>query len=98
MNFDDQITKTIFNNLNNEMHKVLIGFYIPAIYIVYCTMFHGMNNQFEVLRLKDGTMTTVVRVTFFFTTNDVINWEFTITGFFTKMVRRRAKWISPAII
>ena len=51
MDFNDQITKTFFNNaLNNEMHRALIGFFIPAFYIAYYTMFHGMNNQFEVLR------------------------------------------------
>ena len=70
MDFNDQIMKTFFNNVfNNEMHKVFIGFFILAIYIVYCTMFHGMNNQFEVLRIKDGTTTTT-------TTVIKVNWKF----------------------
>ena len=35
MDFNNQITKTFFNNaLNNEMRKIFIGFFIPAIYIV----------------------------------------------------------------
>ena len=77
MDFNDQITKTFFNNvLNNEMHKTLTSFFIPAFYIAYCTMFHGMNNQFEILRSKIGTTTTtVIKITKNFiminsTTND----------------------------
>ena len=95
MDFNDQITKTFFINvLNNEMHKTLIGFFIPAIYIVYYTMFHGMNNQFEILRVKDGMTTTVIKITKNFTTvnsttNDVMDWEFTITSSFTKMVKKQ---------
>ena len=53
MDFNDQITKKFFNNVfTNEMHKIFTGYFIPAIYIAYCTMFHGMNNQFEILRVK----------------------------------------------
>ena len=52
------------------MHKALIGFFIPAIYTVYYTMFYGMSNQFGVLRVKNGMTTTVVRVTGSFTTVD----------------------------
>ena len=49
MDFNDQITKTFFNNaFNNEMHKTFIGLFIPAIYTEYCTMLHGTNNQFEI--------------------------------------------------
>ena len=63
MDFNDQIAKTFFNNaFNNEMHKTFIGFFIPAIYIVYYIMFHGMNNQFEILRMKNGMTTTVIKV------------------------------------
>ena len=59
MDFNDQITKTFFNNVfNNEMHKTFIGFFIPESYIVYYTMLYGMSNQFEILRMKDGTTTT----------------------------------------
>ena len=54
INWNDQITKTFFNNaLNTEMHKALIGFPIPPTYTGYCNMFHGMNNQSELLRFKD---------------------------------------------
>ena len=61
IDLNNQITKTFFNNvLNNEMHKTFIGFFIPAIYIVYYTMLHGINNQFEILRMKDETTTTTV--------------------------------------
>ena len=110
INFNDQITKTFFNNVfNNEMHKAFIGFFIPAIYIVYCTMFHGMNNQFEVLRVKDETTMTVVRVTRSYTTvnsttNDEMDWEFTnVTSSATRTAkkpteRRKTKWVFPAII
>ena len=79
MDFNDQITKTFFTNVfNNEMHKAFIGFFIPANYIVYYTMFHRMNNQFETLRSKNGTTTTVIKAIGNFTTvnsttNDVIN-------------------------
>ena len=45
-------------------------------------MFHGMNNQFEVLRSKNGTMTTVIKVTknsitINSTTDNAIDWEIT---------------------
>ena len=64
MDFNDQITKTFFNNVfNNEMHKLFIGFFIPAIYNVYYIMLYGMNNQLEILRMKNGTTTTVVEIT-----------------------------------
>ena len=56
MDFNNQITKTFFNNtFNNEMHRILIGFFIPAIYTVYYTILHGINNQLEVLRVKNGS-------------------------------------------
>ena len=43
--FNDQITKTVFNNFfNNEMHKFFIGFFILTIYTVYCTTFYDVNN------------------------------------------------------
>ena len=63
IDFNDQIKKKFFNNVfNNEMHKIFIGFFIPTtFYIAYWIMFHGMNNQFEVLRSKNG-ITTVVTV------------------------------------
>ena len=97
MDFNDQITKTFFNKFfNNEMHKTFIGFFIPAIYIAYCNMFHGINNQFEVLRVKNGMTTTIIKIIENFTTgnsitNDEINWEFTVTNSFTKMVKRRTE-------
>ena len=77
--FNDQITKTFFNNVfNNKMHKIFIGFFIPTIYTVYCIIFHGMNNQFETLRVKNGMTTKVIKVsknftTVSFTTNDVMD-------------------------
>ena len=104
MDFNDQITKTFFNNVfNNEMHKIFIGFFIPAIYIVYYTMFHGMNNQFEILRVKNKMMTTVIKVienftTVNFITNDEMDWEFTVTNSFTKIVKGKIKWGFPAFI
>ena len=105
MDFSDQVTKTFLNNaFNNEMHKTLIGLFIPATYTAYCTMYHGMNNQLEALRSKDWTTTTTVtRVTGSFTTvnsitNDEMDWEPTVTSSSTKMVRQRVKWVSPAII
>ena len=104
INFNDQITKTFFNNaFNNEMHKTLIGFFIPAIYIAYYTMFHGMNNKLETLRTKDETTTTVIKITGNSTTvdsitNDEMDWEPTVTNSSTKMVGRKTKWDSPAII
>ena len=103
MDFNDQITKTFFNNVfNNEMYKIFIGFFIPAIYIVYCTIFDKMNNQFEFLGSKNGT-TTVIKIIGNFTmvdstTNDEMNWEFTVTSSFTKMVKRKKNWVFPAII
>ena len=99
MDFNDQITKKFFNNaLNNEMHKIFIGFFITAIYSVYCPMFYGMNNQFEVLRVKNGMTTTVINIRIFFTmvnstTNDEMDWEPTVTNSFTKMVKRKTKWV-----
>ena len=99
MDFNDQITKTFFNNVfNNKMHKTFIGFFIPAIYIVYYTIFHVMNNQFETLRVKNGTTTTVIKVAKSFTTinsttNAVMDWESTIPSSFTKMVRKK-NWVS----
>ena len=39
---------------NNEMHKKFIGIFIPATFIAYCTMFHGMKNQFKILQVKMG--------------------------------------------
>ena len=85
------------------MHKAFIGFFIPAIYTVYCTMLYGLNNQFEILRVKNGPTTTVIKITGSFTmvnsiTNDEMDWEFTVTSSSTKMVGRRAKWVFPAII
>ena len=76
------------------MHKTFIGFFIPSIYIIYCTMFHGMNNQFEVLGVKNGMTTTVIKAIGNFTTvnsitNDVMDWEFTITNSLTKMVKKK---------
>ena len=104
INFNDQITKTFINNVfNNEMHKIFIGFfYIPTIYTVFYVLFHEMNNQFEILRLKNVTMTTVIKLIKFYTrvnsiTNDVINWEFTITSSFTKMVKKKKKGFSAII-
>ena len=97
MDFNDQITKTFFNNVfNNEMHKTFIGFFIPSTYIVYCTMLHGMNNQFEILRMKDETTTTVIKITGSFimvdsTTDNVMDWEFTVTSSTTKMVKKLAE-------
>ena len=90
--------------LNNEMHKTLIGFYIPATYIAYYTMFHGMNNQLKALRSKDWTTTTTVArvtkssTTVDFITNDEMDWEPTVTSSSTKTVKQKAKWVSPAII
>ena len=60
-----------------------------------------INNQSEVLRAKNGMTTTVIKVTKNFTTvnsttNDVMDWEFTITNLFTKMVQKN--WGFPAII
>ena len=102
MDFNDQITKTVFNNaFNNEMHKVFIGFFVPATYIAYYTMFHGVNNQFEVLRSKDGTTAVKIigsSIAVDSITNDEMDWELTVTNTFTKMVRRRAKLGFPAII
>ena len=110
MDFNDQITKTFFNNVfNNETDKTFIGFFIPAISIVYCTMFHGMNNQFEILRVKNGTTTTLIKVTKSFTTvnsttNDNMDWEFTnMTSSTTRTAKkptekRKTKWVSPTII
>ena len=105
MDFNDQITKTFLNNaLNNEMHKTLIGFFIPTIYTVYCTMFHGVNNQLKILQSKDGTTTTVIKITgnvkstVYSITNNEINWEPTVTSSATKMVGRKTKWVFPAII
>ena len=64
MDFNDQISKTFFGNaFIYEMYKKFIGFFIPPIYTVYYIRLHGVNNQFEVLRSKDGTMTTVIRIT-----------------------------------
>ena len=114
MDFNDQITKTFFNNvLNNEMHKIFIGSFIPIIYTVYCTMFHGMNNQLEGLRSKNGTATTVIKVIGSFTTvnsttNDEMDWEFiNVTSLSTKMTKtltktptktKKTKWVFPTII
>ena len=90
------------------MHKAFIGFFIPAIYTVYCTMLYGVSNQFEVFRMKDGTTTTVIRITrnsimVDSTTDNVMDWEFTVTNSATGTVKkptetRRAKWVFPAII
>ena len=105
MEFNDQTTKTYFNNaFNYEMHKIFIGLPIPETYTAYCTMFHGMNNQFETLRSKDWTTTTTVtRITgnsimVDSTTDDVMDWEPIVTNSFTKMVGRKAKWVPPTII
>ena len=110
MDFNDQITKTFFNNvLNNEIHKAFIGFFIPAFYIAYYTMFHKLNNQFEILRSKDGTTPTVIKIARSFImvnsiTNDEINWEFTnMTSSATKTAKeptekRKTKGVFPAII
>ena len=105
MDFSDHVTKTFFNNVfNNEMYKNFIDFFIPATYIAYYTMFHKMINQFEVLRSKNGTTTTtVIKIIGNSTmvdsiTNDQIDWEFTVTSSFTKMVKQKIKWVSPAII
>ena len=66
-------------------------------------MFHKMNNQFQVLRLKNGTTTTVIKVIADFTTvnsttNDEMDCEFTVTNSFTKIVKRKTKWGFPDII
>ena len=104
MDFSDQVTKTFLNNaFNNEMHKTFIGFFIPATYIAYCTMLHKTNNRLKALRSKNWTTTTVTRITKSFTTvnsimNDEMDWEPTVTNSFTKMVKQKAKWVSPAII
>ena len=50
-----------------------------------------------------ATTTTVIKITGSFTTvdsitNDEMDWESTVTSSFTKMVGRKAKWVSPAII
>ena len=94
MDFNDQITKTFFNNaFNNEMYKVFIDFFIPAIFIAYYTMFHGMNNQLEVLRIKYGTTTVIKAIGNFTTvnstTNDEMDWEFTnVTNSTTKIAKK----------
>ena len=88
IDWNDQVTKTFFNNaLNTEMHKALIGFPIPPTYTGYCNMFHGMNNQFELLRFKDKRdgLTTIIKITknagnstavdSTTTTNDEMNWR-----------------------
>ena len=98
MDFNNQIFKTFFSNaFNNEMHKAFIGFIIPATYIAYYTLFYGMSNRFEVLRSKDGTKTTVIKITGNFntvnsTTNDEMEWEFTnVTSSSTKIRKRQQK-------
>ena len=109
INWNDQIMKTFFNNgFNNEMHKLFIALFILAVYIVYYNMFHGMNNQFEILRSKNGMTTTLMKIiknTKSFTTvnstttNDIMDWEYIITSSFTKMARKKTtKWVSPAFI
>ena len=86
------------------MHKTLIGFFITTTYTAYYTVFYGMNNQLKALRSKNWTTTmTVARATGSFTTvdsitNDEMDWEPTVTSSFTKMVKQKAKWVSPAII
>lgn len=50
------------------MPIIFIVFFIPAIYTVYYAMFHGMNNQFEVLGSKNtrgGMMATVTKIAIF---------------------------------
>ena len=80
MGFNNKITKTFFTYVfNKKTHKTFTGFFIPAIYIIYYTMFYKMNNKFEILRLKNGTTTkTVIKIIQNFTmvnsiTNDEIN-------------------------
>ena len=48
-------------------------------------------------------MTTVARVTGNFiiinsTTDDIVDWEPIVTSSFTKMVKQKTKWVSPATI
>ena len=92
MEFIDQFSKTFFGNVfNNEMHKIFIGSFIPTIYIAYFIMCHGVINQFETLRSKNGMTATAIKITgnfttVNFTTNDVMDWEFIITSSFTKIV------------
>ena len=72
-------------------------------------MFHGMNNQFEDLQMKNGMTTTVIKITKSFTTvnsttNDEMDWEFiNVTNSATRMVKKltkkkKTKSVSPAII
>ena len=114
MDWNYQIMKTFFKNvLNNAMYKSFIGYFVPAMYIVYCTMFHGINNPFKTLRLKNVRTTTVIKVTTntkSFTTvnstatNDEMDWEFTnVTSSATKTAKkptekRKTKWVFSAII
>ena len=76
-------------------------------------MYHGVSNQFEVLRVEDGMTTTVIKATGNIkrfttlnstTTDDVKEWEFTnminsAAKTATKPTeKRKIKWVSPAII
>ena len=53
LNWDEQIKKTFLSNaINISLQETLVVTPIPATYVGYCELFHGVNNNLKSLRAK----------------------------------------------
>ena len=53
LNWDEQMKKTFLNNaINTSLQEAIIATPIPATYVGYCDLLHGVSNNLEVLRAK----------------------------------------------
>ena len=53
LNWDEQVKKTYLNNaIDTSLQEVIIATPIPAIYVGYCDLLHGVSNNLKALRIK----------------------------------------------
>ena len=61
LNWDEQVKKTFLNNaINTSLQEAIIATPIPATYVGYCDLLHGMNNNLEALRTKKSVKLVVI--------------------------------------
>ena len=104
--------KTFLNNaINTSLREAIIATPIPTIYVGYCDLLHGVNNNMEALRVKKkreiGGNSPTNRSTGSFTgytvesTTDKMDWSATTNvtaSATTATAKRRAKWVSQEVI
>ena len=115
LNWDEQIKKTFLNNaINISLQKKLVVTPILAIYIDYCDLFHGVNNNLEALRIKKkreiggnlpanrstGNSAGNFTGNSVESTTDEMGWSPTtnLTAVTTATTNRRARWVFQEVI